>query len=97
MVDTRDLKSLASGVPVRVRPGAPIQCSVRLSVRTQAFHVCKMGSIPIRCTNIFRLLKSNMLLSIMKGHSLPGNRKRESDLEVLSYLHCMNIDTYYIG
>ena len=43
-----------------------------------------------------RLLKSNMPLSNMKGHNLPGNRKRESDLEVLSYLHCMNIDTYTI-
>ena len=26
-------------------------CTVRLSVRTHAFHVCKTGSIPVPCTN----------------------------------------------
>ena len=31
--------------------GSPLYfCTVRLSVRTPAFHVGKMGSIPIRCT-----------------------------------------------
>lgn len=25
-------------------------CTVRLSVRTQAFHACKTGSIPVPCT-----------------------------------------------
>ena len=27
-----------------------VLCTVRLSARTPAFHVGKMGSIPIRCT-----------------------------------------------
>jgi hypothetical protein len=32
------------------RPDRQVVCTVRLTVRTQAFHACNRGSIPLQCT-----------------------------------------------
>lgn len=47
------------------RPDRQVVCTVRLSVRTLAFHASKRGSIPLRCTS-FMSLWYNGITSVSK-------------------------------
>ena len=61
---------LAIGPATRLESSLIHFWSVRLSVRTQAFHACKRGSIPLRSTKFFRRVAD--VLRILKQPSRVG-------------------------
>ena len=69
-----------------------VLCTVRLSARTPAFHVGKMGSIPIRCTklythdNLLWMLGKQSLENFVNGY-LRDEAKLEALLPTITMYH----------